>query len=294
MDRDSHDPNASSSPTTLERLGQALREARLSQGIERSALASKLHMGVEQLSALEDADVSRLPEPVFVIAQARRVADALGTDISQLVAPLKPNDGPVVTATPDARPSRRLSGASPGRRATRRAGSRGSGRKSVLPLQPLAVLALVAGVIAAGSWVAPRWSSLSAGIIGSLPGAGSKPVASVPARPRPVVKPQVVPGLVLRTQEASWLEVRQGPTTLFKGTFSGEKRFPLRQPLRLLAGRPDLVQLSIDGSAPQPLGQIEDIRWVTLQPGQPFQPRPVTTADTTTTQPVKRAGAPTP
>ena len=270
MDRDTHDSNQADQSSTLERLGLALREARQRQGIERAALASKLHMGEEQLTALENADLSRLPEPVFVIAQARRVADALGMDVSQLVAPLKSNPSQTVvigTATP---PGRRISGPSPTRRGPQRPTTKRGQRQPDSPLRPLALLALLAGLVAAGVWVAPRWSTLSSLGLSTIT-SGNRQLKPSP-KPQPVRKPAVVPGLVLRSQEPSWLEVRQGETALFKGTFSGKKHFPLQQPLRLLAGRPDLVKISVDGSREQPLGKIDDIRWVTLQPGKPFQP----------------------
>ena len=86
------DDNASaadSSQSPLAQLGRCLREARQARQLELSALATQLRMGEEQLQALEEADQARLPETVFVIAQARRVADALGVDINLLIAPLK-------------------------------------------------------------------------------------------------------------------------------------------------------------------------------------------------------------
>ncbi|NDF63435.1 MAG: helix-turn-helix domain-containing protein, partial [Synechococcaceae bacterium WBB_3_034] len=73
----------------LESLGSSLREARLSRGLELAQLAAQLRMGEEQLQALEQADQARLPELVFVIAQARRVASLLDLDIDPLVTPLK-------------------------------------------------------------------------------------------------------------------------------------------------------------------------------------------------------------
>lgn len=66
----------------LSALGQRLRQAREARGLSAEDLADRLRLGVEQLEALESADRERLPEPVFVIAQARRVATALQLDIS--------------------------------------------------------------------------------------------------------------------------------------------------------------------------------------------------------------------
>ncbi len=66
----------------LAALGRRLRQAREARGLAADALAERLRLGVEQLEALETADRERLPEPVFVIAQARRIATVLQLDIS--------------------------------------------------------------------------------------------------------------------------------------------------------------------------------------------------------------------
>ncbi len=66
----------------LEVVGRRLRDAREARGLAVDALAARLRLGVEQLEALETADRARLPEPVFVIAHARRIAMVLQLDIS--------------------------------------------------------------------------------------------------------------------------------------------------------------------------------------------------------------------
>ena len=66
----------------LTALGRRLRQAREARGLAADALAERLRLGVEQLAALETADRERLPEAVFVIAQARRIAAVLQLDIS--------------------------------------------------------------------------------------------------------------------------------------------------------------------------------------------------------------------
>lgn len=63
-------------------LGHCLRRAREARGLSRPELAGRLRIGMEQLQALESADRERLPEMVFVVAQARRVAETLQIDIA--------------------------------------------------------------------------------------------------------------------------------------------------------------------------------------------------------------------
>ncbi|MFN4865674.1 MAG: helix-turn-helix domain-containing protein, partial [Cyanobium sp.] len=55
----------------LQRLGQRLAQARQAQGISLDQQAERLHMGPEQLRALEEGNREELPEAVFVVAQAR-------------------------------------------------------------------------------------------------------------------------------------------------------------------------------------------------------------------------------
>lgn len=270
MDSDTQQSSEPDQATVLERLGTALREARLSRGLEPSALAAKLRMGEEQLMALENADVARLPEPVFVIAQSRRVADALGVDISLLIAPLKRQgagevDGPSaapnrgrgsVLPLPVAAPRRPAMGSRANRRPGARPGGSGAGRI-------LGGAALLAGVAAAGLWA---WPQLQLPARRPAPGRQPSPAwAARPSQPRPAAQPAV---LLLRASQPSWLEVHSlNHHVLFKGTFQGERRFPIGQGLRVLAGRPDLVSASVGDAAARPLGRIDQIRWLTFQPG---------------------------
>jgi hypothetical protein len=52
---------------------------------------------------------------------------------------------------------------------------------------------------------------------------------------------------------------------LFEGTFKGQRSFPLQGGLQVLAGRPDLVQVSFGAQPARPLGPIDQIRWVSFK-----------------------------
>ena len=260
----------------LERLGNALKDARLQRGIERSALARKLCMGEEQLAALENADQSRLPESVFVIAQSRRVANALGLDISLLIAPLK-------AAPSTSRPGAEALGRLPSRSSTtpRRSGSvqplprkRRSGGGSLVWMGGAAMLA---GLAAAGVWAWPSLRQLANKQLSLGPlAAAPAPIKPRPPKPAAPIKPSVPADQVqLKASQPSWLEVQNNQrAVLFKGSFKGERLFPLGQGLKLLAGRPDLVTISIGGSAAKPLGTIDQIRWVSVPTTQPAAKAP--------------------
>jgi cytoskeleton protein RodZ len=68
--------------------------------------------------------------------------------------------------------------------------------------------------------------------------------------------------------EPSWVEVRDSRgRTLFEGTLSGEKTFPLGPGLEVIAGRPYAVSAAIGGAPASPLGGVDDIRWKRFTPG---------------------------
>ena len=263
----------------LEQLGKALRDARQQKGLSLSDLADRLHIGINQLHALETGDRSKLREPVFVVAQAKRVAGTLGVDIHQQLEDLRGSD---LMRTPP-RPHPKLAApvhSEPGlSRSSRSAGSSSKGGG----FGPVALIsALVVGVVALGVALLMR------------PGGGDGPTAdsTVPSSPAPAPSPvdQTKEGgsasepevgaegneaaepnpddvLLLQASGASWLTVRDaGGAILFEGTLEGEQRFPLGEGLEVRAGRPDLVRASIGAQPAKVLGTIEEIRWTSFKP----------------------------
>jgi cytoskeleton protein RodZ len=251
----------------LQRLGQTLREARQNRGLDRTDLAEQLHMGPEQLRALEEADLSRLPEMVFVIAQSRRVANALGIEIDALLTPLKGTSTPRKAApaplvTGGGKPSKRAAQLRP-EDYTRQPPKASQGS----PLPWMGTVALLAGLVAAGSW---GWLQLRP-LLGQRAATPPQPaaVATAPpaaATPKPVVK-AAPRQLTLSSVKGSWLEVRSANgQKLFEGIFKGERRFELGAGLRVLAGRPDLVMASLGDQPAKALGPIDQVIWRTFKP----------------------------
>ena len=66
--------------SSLIRIGNLIKEARLSRNETLEELASNLKIGAHQLKALEDGNKDELPEEVFVKAMVRRVSDKLKLD----------------------------------------------------------------------------------------------------------------------------------------------------------------------------------------------------------------------
>jgi cytoskeletal protein RodZ len=247
-------------------LGERITAARRARGLNLHDLAERLCIGHEQLQALENADTSRLPELVFVIAQVRRVAASLDVDAEEAVAALRAS-APARTAAAKQAPPRPKHP----NRGQREAPSHNTGAPStagirrVWPLLAGSFLVITTAAVGLGvHWQrgvsapsgsgpasrAPRANSgASAGDRTSPPDARA-PVPAGPAR------------LVLRSKEPSWLEVRDSQgATLFKGTLEGEKSFPLGQGLRVMAGRPDVVRAELAGQEPRVLGPIDQVIW---------------------------------
>ena len=93
----------------LASLGRVLREERERQGMTCQAFADSLHMGKEQLAALENGDRDNLPEPVFICGMLRRVAQKLGLDPAPLVQQFQ-SQLPEMKGAPAKRVSRERSG----------------------------------------------------------------------------------------------------------------------------------------------------------------------------------------
>jgi cytoskeleton protein RodZ len=233
-------------------------------------------MGLEQLEALESGLRERLPEPVFVVAQARRVSGALRVDVNPLIEALGSN--PQFAAARNGLPSA-LGGSHASAALAPQSDATGvpwaARLQALLGVAAIGLVAVGLGAGLRGGWRLPDIKSL-------LP-APPSPKASKQAKPAPAaeleqpVKLQLAPGagqppapgqgdathqLVVVSSGVSWLEVQTvGGQSLFRGNFSGERSFPVGQGLRVLAGRPDLVTVRLGKGQPQQFGSIDQVIW---------------------------------
>jgi hypothetical protein len=94
----------------------------------------------------------------------------------------------------------------------------------------------------------------------------SQPRTTAAPAAAPAAEPAAGPGVLqLRGDEPSWVEVRDPDgTVLFSGILEKEARFRLGAGLRVLAGRPDLVTVSVSGETPRRLGSISEVDWQTF------------------------------
>jgi len=72
--------NAKKELHSLKRIGNLIKEARLSRDQSLEELASDLKIGSHQLKAIEEGNEEKLPEKVFVRAMVRRISQKLKLD----------------------------------------------------------------------------------------------------------------------------------------------------------------------------------------------------------------------
>ena len=72
--------NTKREQSSLKRIGNFIKEARLSRNQSIEELASNLKIGAHQLEAIEEGNEEKLPEKVFVKAMVRRISQKLKLD----------------------------------------------------------------------------------------------------------------------------------------------------------------------------------------------------------------------
>ena len=281
----------------LQALGRALVQARQSRGRSIEDQAALLHMGLEQLRALEEGNRSCLPELVFVIAQARRVASSLDLCVDGLIDDLRqaasnPSvvlaDAPVPTVperpSAEVQPSAAfIAQGSPSIKVGRLAAiaeldppPQSSSRPARRSVPPLAILALLVAIASAAAFVLRQGGQLPLSGTRTV-AAGSTSASSAPSQPaRPASTGVGVSSdqLLLQTKKPSWLEVRNAKgESLHYGRFNGQLSFPNPAGLEVRAGRPDQITVVMGNAAPRTLGTIDQLDWWLIQPDGKIVPR---------------------
>ena len=70
---------------SLKKIGNTIKEARVSNNQSVNELASKLKISEQQLQAIEDGRDDLLPEKVFVKAMIKKISEKLKLDINDLI-----------------------------------------------------------------------------------------------------------------------------------------------------------------------------------------------------------------
>ena len=75
--------------SSLKRIGNFIKEARISRNQSIQQLASDLKIGAHQLQALEEGNEDLLPEKVFIKAMVRRISEKLKIDTEFIMSEFK-------------------------------------------------------------------------------------------------------------------------------------------------------------------------------------------------------------
>ena len=248
----------------LLQVGQTLKKARESHGLSLNQLAQALHMGNEQLQALENGDRDQLAEPVFVRAAVRRVAYKLKVDPEPLILALQDLD------QPKSGQASRATSRAPGRAAPAIASTATTGPTQHRPWHGLRLasggVALLAAITASWTWSQGNWVGRTTA---TAPSTTNKAVTPQPKadtqNTRPPSPAAADTTITIVTIKPSWIALRnkQGEM-LFEGMIDQEKTVDASNGLEIYAGRPDLVSVKRDGAAAGPLGAIDQVRWYEL------------------------------
>lgn len=142
----------------------------------------------------------------------------------------------------------------------------------------LTALAVAGGVAAFGLWNRARAPQIATpgppDVEASLPAPEPAPAPEAPES-EAAEAPLGPDSLRLRAQGECWVEVQtlDGRRVFMATLQEGEqRRLALGDGLRLLAGRPDLLELAIGTGDFSTLGSIEQIAWTTLRPQAETEP----------------------
>ena len=75
--------------SSLKRIGNFIKEARVSRNQSIQELASDLKIGSHQLQAIEEGNEDHLPEEVFIKAMVRRISEKLKVDTEFIMSEFK-------------------------------------------------------------------------------------------------------------------------------------------------------------------------------------------------------------
>jgi cytoskeletal protein RodZ len=247
-------------------IGQVLRDAREAAGLSQALLAEKTLIRLSLLNAIEVADISQLPEPVYTRGLIRRYGDSLGLDGEALA---------IQYFTPATyKPSRSF------------------WRLPITPqLRPVHLyvtyVVLIGVAISALSYTLQRMSYQNS----TLPvlegevaeeammpegGPGTDDAESPTAPEAPAVPAEVADAPVrvtVQLQEQSWLRITTDGDVIFEGIMKegDSKIWTAEEQLRIRAGNAGGVRVSFNEGNAEVLGQPGMVAEATFPPNNTAQ-----------------------
>ena len=253
----------------LSQIGAYLRDLRHHHDVSLEEIAAQTMIPVRTLTAIENGDLKRLPEPVYVQGFIKRYADAMGVDGTEFASAF-PTD-------PVLRPAKRswrgsleaqlrpvhlyalytllVFGAVSGLSLMLNRSSNPAARYAMVPQQPVN-----------GANVQPQtplefYGPAVPGQIGTTSKtASSKPKTSSPMSDKPVRVSLTVKG------QQSWLRISVDGKMAFEGVLpqGAQRSWSANQQVIVRAGDAGAVELSYNEGSPKPMGKPGDVQEVTF------------------------------
>jgi len=216
--------------------GDKLREAREGMGLTLADVAGRTRVPMRHLEAIEQGDYSGLPSSTYAIGFAKAYAKAVGLDEKSIGLEVRGNPHLPVAPTTVYEPYE------PGD--TKRLPSRG--------------VAMVAGAIAVLLLIGVAiWYGTSLFRGSDESGLVIPPDNTIAAAPEPTLAPVAGGQVRLTATDSVWLRVYDGGTTLVEKTLAAGEYYDVpataTNPM-INIGRPDKIQVTINGSGVAPLG----------------------------------------
>jgi cytoskeletal protein RodZ len=221
--------------------GERLREAREAQGLTLVDIANRTRIPIRHLEAIEESRFDTLPSPTYAIGFAKTYARAVGLDETAIANEIRANPHLPLPPSTD----RDLEDLSDPRRLPSRGVAMVAGIIAVL---------LLAGVgIWYGSGLFHGSAETSAAVVPE-DAPTDTPTAAAEATPVPVTGGQVS----LTATDSVWVRIYEGAgKTLYEKTMQPGDRYDVpadaTNPM-INVGRPDKLQVTLNGSAVAPLG----------------------------------------
>ncbi len=240
------------SATATETAGNMLRTAREAQGLTLNDIGTQTRVPTRHLHAIEASDYAELPSATYAVGFAKAYARAIGVDEVEIGRRVRVEVDRTGVRAPEYHP---YEPRDPSRVPSRGLAIAGLG---------LAVAILVLALLwYGGTFAGPDRVET---VVQQSPAAreAAVPVAPAPALQRAAGGDQVT----LTAQGDVWLRVYDGKNdTLFIGTMKAGDRYDVPKQAEdpmINVGRPDLLQVTLNGSAIPPLGTaarpIKDVK----------------------------------
>ncbi len=221
------------------KVGEKLRDARLAQGLELSDVAARTRVPLRHLTAIENSDYSGLPSSTYAIGFVKAYARAIGADEVQLARELR-------AETADTFATREV-------------------YESYDPEDP--VREPPGGIVWAGAAIAllllaavALWYGTDLFRGGSVPAPEPTPTMAAPT-PEPSATPAPTTGgqVTLTATQPVWLRIYDASgARLFEKEMAAGERYDVPRDANgpmINLGRPEAVQVTINGSNVPPLGE---------------------------------------